>query len=172
MSCYLTSGYKKGCDIPGGYRRLIFINKDHVTITRDPNNIASVSAITLSANTSGFIYDVENEVTDVTQKTIGTAANNSHAYEIQLKTKLHGFSNILQKQIDDMSKSRIVVIAETNNGVYQVLFDEAGVKPSIELIYSNEYNGFVGYNIEMSLKTILPIATVDASIVNSLSLTY
>ena len=166
MSCLITSGYTKACDAPAGIRKLYFINYDEIsTITRTGSEI---TALTLATNKKAYIYNVEREVTKAECNSIGTVINGSLGFEQKLSTKLHGFSKELQNQMELLAGGRVIVIAETNAGVYEVYFDDGGAKASVKRVNDAEFSGFNGYEIELSHKQKYGTATISATIVANL----
>jgi hypothetical protein len=163
MSCLINAGYSKGCDVPGGYKRLLFINYDDIdtlTITA-----GAVSNLTLKTSKKAYVYDVEQEVTSVTEKSIGSKENGSYGYEQKLTTKLHGNDATLNQLVDSLIKARIVVIAEGNDGVRTILFHQFGAKAEIEYKNEAKYDGFVGYEVNFTHRQIEKSATVPSSII-------
>jgi hypothetical protein len=162
MSCLINAGYTRGCDVAGGYKRLLFINYDDIdtlTITA-----GAVSAMTLKTSKKAYVYNVEQEVTTVSEKSIGSKENGSYGYEQKLTTKLHGNDATLNQLIDNLIKARIVVVAVGNDGERTILFHQFGAKAEAEYKNEAKFDGFVGYDISFTHRQTEKSATVPASI--------
>lgn len=166
MACTITSGYIKGCDIPGGYRKLILINYQDISeIVRTGSNISS---LTLLTGKTAYRYNIEKEVTKGECNSIGTLVNGSLGFEQKLTTKIHGFSTELQSQMELLSGARVVVIAETNEGTFEVFFDDGGAKANIKRVNDDNFSGFNGYEIEFSHKQKFGTAVISSTLVSQL----
>lgn len=162
MSCLISQGYSKGCDIPGGYRELLMINYDDIDTLTIANG--AVTAMTLKSNKVAYKFEVEQEVTSVSEKSIGNKDNGSYGYEQKLTTKLHGNDAILNQLIDSLIKSRVVVVAVGNDRVRTILFHQFGAKPEAEYKHDAKYDGYVGYDINISHRQTEKSAIVPSNI--------
>jgi hypothetical protein len=164
----ITSGYNLPNDLPAGVKRLIFINFEEI----DTMTIASgkCTALTLRTGKSAYAFNVEQEVTNYSEKSIGTKEAGSYGYEQSLSTKLKGNSDNMVTLMDTLSKARVTVIAQNNDGTYEMLFHQYGAKPTIERIVDAKYEGINGYNVTISHRQVEKSPIVDASVIASLTI--
>ncbi len=163
MSCLINAGYTRVCDVAGGYKQLQLINYDDIdslTITA-----GAVSAMTLKSSKVAYKFNVEQEVTTVSEKSIGSKENGSYGYEQKLSTKLHGNDATLNQLIDTLIKARVVVVAVGNDGVRTLLFHQFGAKAEAEYKNEAKFDGFVGYDINITHRQTEKSATVPETII-------
>lgn len=166
MSCVISNGYTKGCDVPSGIRALIFINPaDVLSMTKVGNKVTDLQ---LKINASAYRFRVEHSVTSFEETSIGTTENGSAGYEQKLTTRLHGNSDTLITLTDSLSKGRFFVITENNDGSYEMLFDDRGAKFSVKRMVEAPYEGFNGYELTATHKQATPRPIVEATVISSL----
>ena len=163
MSCLINSGYSKGCDIPGGYKQLLLINYADIDSISIANG--AVTDLSLKTNKIAYVYNVEQEVTSITEKSIGSKENGSYGYEQKLTTKIHGNDATLNVLADQLAKARIVVIAVGNDGLRTLLFHQWGAKPEVEFKGNPKFDDYIGYEIQVSHRQTEKSAIVPGNIV-------
>lgn len=166
MSCLITSGYTPSCPQPAGIKKLYFINTEEIdTITKTNGE---VTTLTLESTKKAYIFNVEQEITTITEKSIGSKENNTYAYETTLSTQITGNSATLLTAMDTLSKARVTVIAENNDGTYELLFEQFGTRVNIERTNEAKFEGFNGYKITATHRQTEKICTVASSVMSTL----
>ena len=170
--CELTSGYNKICDLAGGVDTwYIFANKDS---NGDSNYATYVEAngeitdLTLVAGKYAFPFNVEIETSSFTDTAVGERANGSYAREQQATIILHGNTSTMIRDIEDMCKGRVTVIAKMNDGTYEVLFGVNGGKASNERASGTAFEDMNGNTLTITGKETVQAPKISSALVLAL----
>jgi len=170
--CELTSGYSKICDLAGGVDTwYIFSNKasdgsDNIDTLTVANG--EVTALTLVAGKYAFPFNVEIETSSFTDTAVGERANGSYAREQSATIILHGNTSTMIRDIEDMCKGRVTVIAKMNDGTYEVLFLNNGGKASNERASGTAFEDLNGNTLTITGKETSQAPKISSTIVLAL----
>lgn len=125
--CEVISGYTRQCDSVGGVRRWYWF------ATYDGNGVSNyaaapvvtngqVQSLSLVSGKYAYPLNVEMETSTFTDTRIGERANKAYAREQSATIMLHGNTAEMIANIDAAAKGRVTVIAELEDGTYEVLF--------------------------------------------------
>jgi hypothetical protein len=173
MPCLITSGFSKtDCGfLLGGLKSLYIANREDVTSITDtttpvPDGI--LDTITMVATKVFYKFDFEKDTASFTQELQVSGGNK---YVTQTVTfSLAGQGQAILEVLNELSLSKLVVIAETRTGVRTVL----GYDVALEAIAGTNYNSgaaaadFGGsvitlqadapaYGYELSGATVIPV---------------
>ena len=170
--CELTSGYNKICDIAGGVETwYIFSNKDANGASNIDTLMVSngeVTVLTLVAGKYAFPFNVEIETSSATDTAVGERANGSYAREQEVTIMLHGNTATMIRDIENMAKGRVTVIAKLNDGTYEVFFLNNGGKTSDERATGTAFEDMNGNTLTITGKETSKAPKISSSIVSAL----
>jgi hypothetical protein len=125
--CEVTSGYGKGCDSVGGVKTWYWFSlRDSAgesNYATEPTIVdGAVTAIALKAGKYAYPLNVEMETSSFQDTRIGERTNSAYARSQTATIILHGNTASMIDQLETGAKGRVVMIAEMNDGTYELAF--------------------------------------------------
>ena len=152
MTCLLTKGFTLPCDVPAGIKKLYFMNYSEIdAITKTSGE---VTGITLAVGKKAFIYEVAPEVTNFSEKSIGTKENGSYAFEQTFSTMITSNPTTTVSEMEILQSARVVVIAVNNDGKNELFFEDFGAKMTVERVNEAKFDGFNGYKLSTTHRQV------------------
>jgi hypothetical protein len=129
--CEVAAGYDRVCDNTGGVKRWYWFStfnaqgQSNYSATPVVAN-GAVASLSLNSGVYAYALNVEMETSTFTDTRIGERANKAYGREQSATIVLHGNTAEMIANIDVAAKGRVTVIAELEDGTYEVLFLENG----------------------------------------------
>jgi len=125
--CEVLSGYNKTCDSVGGVKTWYWFSlRDSAgdsNYQTEPTIVdGEVTAIALKAGKYAYPLNVEMETSSFQDTRIGERANSAYARQQTATIVLHGNTATMIDQLETAAKGRVVLIAELNDGTYELGF--------------------------------------------------
>ncbi|NBW22449.1 MAG: hypothetical protein EBR82_82330 [Caulobacteraceae bacterium] len=119
MSCNLTTGFLLGCnDAVGGIKNIYFINYDDIT-----TSTVAAGVLTAVTATSGnvYLYQPNKNTGSVTFNPTVSLENGTVFFTHQLVFTLGKLSVTKRNELEILSRARVIVFVEMNDGQTMVL---------------------------------------------------
>lgn len=150
--CELTAGFGAlNCDSAGG------VDKWYIGSLRDENSGANnytytrtAGSVTAMANVGAKLFYeilVDAEMSDFTVASIGTRENASTGFDIQGNIKLAGNTAVNIEQFENLVKDRVCLIAKLNDGTYEVLGLDKGLKFNLSRTTGTKFEDMNGVTL-------------------------
>jgi hypothetical protein len=171
--CELTEGRAVACDAAGGVKKaIIFSITDSLGVSNygaEPTVVeGEVTAMGLRVGKFAYEFAFEMETAEAKDKSVGTRPNSSAAREQTVTIMLAGNTAANVDQMDRLSKSRVVVILEKNDGTFEVMFLKNGGKVSDEYQTGKNLEDFNGSTLTIAGKEIARAPKISSVLVNAL----
>lgn len=129
--CELTSGYNKLCDSTGGVKTWYWFSLTDSTgatnyLTEPTVVDGAVTAIALKSGKYAYPLNVEMETSSFQDTRTGERANSAYSRTQTATIILHGNTATMIDQLDTAAKGRVVLIAQLNDGTYELAFMKNG----------------------------------------------
>ena len=170
--CEITSGYNQGCDEAGGVKAwYAFATKTDAGVS----NIATldvvggeVTDLTLASGKFAYAFLVETETSSFTETSVGEKANKAFGVEQSGTIILHGNTKEMIVQKELLARGRHTIIAQLNDGTYEVLGLENGLKINYERATGTAFEDMNGNTLTATGKELLPAPKISGVIVEAL----
>lgn len=170
--CEITSGYSSGCDEAGGVRAwYVFPLKNDLGVS----NIATltvangaVTALTLVSGKFAYPFLVEAETSSFTETSVGEKANKAYGIEQSGTIVMHGNTASMIVQKEELVRGRHVFICALNDGTYEVMGLENGIKCNYERATGTAFEDMNGNTLTATGKERKPAPKISEAIVLAL----
>lgn len=155
--CELTAGFNVlNCDSVGGVATWsIGSLRDETTGAANYTYSRTAGTVTAMTNVGAKLFysiTVDAEMSDFIVKSIGTRENASSGFEISGNIKLAGNTATMIEQLEDLSKDRVCLIATLNDGTYEVLGLDNGLKFNFERASGTKFEDMNGVTLTFTGK--------------------
>jgi hypothetical protein len=170
MSCNLTGGFTLGCrDSVGGIKAV------YITELTNKNTLSSateglISTFTLDTGKQFWTFELQEELSNFEDKTIGNRENGTVYNEQTLNLIFNKGEVTKRNQIKLIARNKVMVIVLDQNGIYWLLGETNG----LELTEGNFTSGTAmgdrnGYAVILAGKETNPAQQVTGSLIATLT---
>lgn len=173
MACLLTSGFALDCnDNIGGIEEILLGNFSEVTAFTEA--AGTISAITQTALTNFYRYEIEQEDSDFVTTENRSAEAGTLFYETVLNFTIDKLSAAKSEELRIMAQARkLLVIAKLSDGQYVAMgFDRGAMKQggTNQAASGKAYGDKQGYTIGLTCKESHYPYFVESSVVAGLTI--
>lgn len=171
--CELTAGFGAlKCDSAAGIDEwYIGSMRDSSTGAANFTYTRTAGSLTAMANVGTKLFYrvlVDVEMSDFTVTSIGTRENASAGFDIAGNIKLAGNTAEMIDQFESLSKDRLCVIAKLNDGTYEVLGIDKGVKFNFTRTSGTKFEDMNGVTLTFTGREKKNAPKVSGTIVDSM----
>ena len=171
--CELTAGFGAlNCDSAGGVDKWYLGSlRDSSTGAANYTYTRTAGSITAMANEgSKLFYEVivDAEMSEFSVDAIGSRENASTGFDIKGTIKLAGNTATNIEQFETLVKDRVCVIAKLNDGTYEVLGLDKGVKFTFSRTSGTKFEDMNGVSLSFTGREKKNAPKVSEAIVTSL----
>lgn len=166
MACEITSGYDLVCDSAGGvdtWYVYATANTDTFTVVN-----GEVTALTLTAGKYAYPLNVEMETSTFTDSAVGERAAGAYGRQQVATVLLHGNTDDMIVQIEELATGRHSLIAKLNDGTYELLFATNGAKVTDERTPGTAFEDMNGNTLTFNGKEKNKAPKISSTIVAAL----
>ena len=161
--CELTSGYSKLCDTAGGVATVYGLDtKSIATVTVTAGKI---TAFTMKPGKYIYPFYVEMETATFTDDAIGERANGAYARQQTGTLVLHGNTEEMIVQLEDLAQGRSTWMYELNDGTMEVLFLKNGAKSTDSRTPGTAFEDMNGNTLTLNGKERNKAPKIEASLI-------
>ena len=171
MSCNLTTGFLLGCnDAVGGIKNIYFINYDDITAS---TVAAGVLTAVTATNGDVYLYQPNKNTGSVTFNPTVSLENGTVFFTHQLVFTLGKLSVTKRNELEILSRARVVVFVEMNDGQTMVLGLNQGAFMTAGTFQTGAaFGDLQGYQITITTdETSQPLFLAAGDTVTDLNLT-
>jgi hypothetical protein len=171
--CEVAAGYDRVCDNTGGVKRWYWFStfnaqgQSNYSATPVVAN-GAVASLSLNSGVYAYALNVEMETSTFTDTRIGERTNKAYGREQSATIVLHGNTAEMIANIDAAAKGRVTVIAELEDGTYEVLFLENGGLITDERTPGTAYEDMNGNTLTITGKEKAKAPKISESLVLAL----
>lgn len=171
--CELTSGFGAlNCDSAGGVDKWYLGSlRDDATGAANYTYTRTAGEITAMANVGAKLFYevlVDVEMSDFTVASIGTRENASTGFDITGNIKLSGNTAANINQFESLVKDRVCLIAKLNDGTYEVLGIDKGLKFNLSRTTGTKFEDMNGVTLSFVGREKQNAPKIGGSIVTTL----
>ena len=170
MACNLTQGRAIDCrSNTGGIEMVLIANFENITIDTVASGV--ITAMTQTAATSFFKYNLEKENASLIETQTGSLENGTNFYESVLDFTTKNLTAAESQELTLIDQARLFVIVKTNNGKYWTV----GAYFAADKLTGNSVTGMAfgdlsGFSYSITAKEAVRMLEVDSTVIAGLTI--